>query len=161
MPTLKWRRVAPRWVAMALTASVAALGAVFTLTVVSSMGFGAGQLVAILLALAVTAASVQLYRLDLYVSDEGVRQRTFRRVRTLSWSEIHEFRLKPMKGLKVLAGHAIWIRLTDGTEIETSVHYAELLPEMRGLFLTDYRTQEILTLLQGALARSRTAARPR
>jgi hypothetical protein len=29
---------------------------------------------------------------------------------------------------------------------------------MRGLFLTDYGTQEILTLLQGALTRSRNAA---
>jgi hypothetical protein len=157
--TLKWRRVAPRWVAMALTGCLAVLGTVFTLVIVvdSGTGFEGGQLLAILLILAVTAALVQLYRMDLYVSEQGVRQRGFRRTRTWSWPEIQEFRLKPMKGLRVLGGHAIWIRLADGSEVETSVHYAESLPEMRGLFLTDYRTQETLTLLQGALARSRAA----
>jgi hypothetical protein len=166
--TLKWRRVAPRWVAMVLTAGIAVLGVVFTLAIVTEVvksmadggpGFQAGQLVAILLVLAVSAASVQLYRMDLYVSEQGVRQRGFRRTRTWSWPEIQEFRLKPMAGLKVLGGYAIWIRLTDGSEIETPVHYAESLPAMRGLFMTDYATQETLTLLQGALTRSRTAAK--
>jgi hypothetical protein len=158
--TLKWRRVAPRWVAMLLTGCFAVLGAVFTLVIVvsSGTGFEGGQLLAILLILAVTAAMVQLYRMDLYVSQQGVRQRTFLRTKTWSWPEIQEFRLKPMRGLKVLGGYAIWIRLTDGTEVETSVNYAESLPEMRGLFMTDYRTQEVLTLLQGALTRSRVAS---
>jgi hypothetical protein len=145
---------------MALTGGFALLGAVFTLVIVvsSGTGFEGGQVLAILIILAVTAAMVQLYRMDLYVSEQGVRQRGFRRTKTWSWPEIQEFRLKPMAGLKVLGGYAIWIRLTDGSEVETSVHYAESLPEMRGLFMTDYGTQEVLTLLQGALTRSRNAA---
>jgi hypothetical protein len=145
---------------MALTGGFALLGAVFTLVIVvsSGTGFEGGQVLVILIILAVTAAMVQLYRMDLYVSEQGVRQRGFRRTKTWSWPEIQEFRLKPMAGLKVLGGYAIWIRLTDGSEVETSVHYAESLPEMRGLFMTDYGTQEVLTLLQGALTRSRNAA---
>lgn len=163
MLTFTWRRVAPRWVAMVLTGSLAVLGVVFALVIVidSGTGFEGGQLLAILIILASTAALVQLYRMDLYVGPQGVRQRMFLRTRTWSWPEIQEFRLKPMKGLKVLGGHAIWIRLADGSEVETSVHYAEALPEMRGLFLTDYATQEILTQLQGALTRSRSASSPR
>lgn len=168
MLTLKWRRVSPRWLAMVLTAGIAVLGAVFTLVIVTEVvksmadggpGFDGGQLVAILLVLAVTAASVQLYRVDLYVSEQGVRQRGFLRTKTWSWPEIEEFRLDRMAGLKALGGYSIWIRLTDGSEVETSVHYAESLPAMRGLFLTDYGTQEVLTHLQGALTRSRTATR--
>lgn len=151
---------------MAILGCLAVLGAVFALVIVAAVvealvstgtKVEGGQLLAILLILAGTAALVQLYRMDLYVGKQGVRQRTFRRTRTWSWAEIREFRLKPMKGLKVLGGYSIWICLADGTEVETSVHYAESLPVMRGVFLTDYATQEILTLLQDALTRSRTA----
>ncbi|MBP2320645.1 hypothetical protein JOF56_001030 [Kibdelosporangium banguiense] len=166
MLTLKWRRVAPRWGAMAVTGGLAVLAAVFALGVVTGVvkalaggaEFEFGQLLAVLLILAGTAALVQLFRMDLYVSKEGVRQRGFLRTKTWSWSAIQEFRLKPKAAMKVLGGYSIWIRLADGTEAETSVHYSESLPTTRGVFLTDLQTQDILTQLQGALTRSRTAA---
>ncbi|WP_143446600.1 hypothetical protein [Kibdelosporangium aridum] len=163
---MKWRRVAPRWAFMGLMGCLAVLGALFALIVaVDSLqkATAGGQThgFAVVILLAWTTAAVRLFRADLYVSTEGIRKRTLLRQRTWAWAAIQDFTIKPMAGLRLLGGYAIWIRLHDGSEIETSVHYAESLPEVRGMFMSEAEAHEILRQLQGALARSRAAAQAR
>ncbi|MCE7008364.1 hypothetical protein LWC34_36965 [Kibdelosporangium philippinense] len=151
---------------MGLMGCLAVLGALFALIVaVDSLkqlsGDGQTHGFAVVVLLVWTTAAVRLFRADLYVSTEGVRKRTLLRQRTWKWSSVQEFTIKPMAGLRLLGGYAIWIRLTDGSEIETSVHYAESLPEVRGMFMAEHEAHEILRQLQGALARSRASSQAR
>lgn len=165
--TLKWRRVAPRWAFTGLMGCMAALGALFALivavdTLKNAVGPGTEtHWFAVFMLLVWTTAAVRLFRMDVYVSKEGIRKRTFLKQRTWSWAAIQDFKLKPMSGLRLLGGYAIWIRLHDGTQIETSVHYAESLPAVRGMFMSELEVQEILLQLQSALARSRSASHVR
>ncbi|RSM86862.1 hypothetical protein DMH04_11410 [Kibdelosporangium aridum] len=151
---------------MGLMGCLAVLGALFALIVaVDSMkqvtAGGQTHGFAVVVLLVWTTAAVRLFRADLYVSTEGIRKRTLLRQRTWSWASIQDFTIKPMAGLRLLGGYAIWIRLNDGSEIETSVHYAESLPEVRGMFMSDAEAHEILRQLQGALARSRMSSQAR
>lgn len=148
---------------MALFGGLAVLGALFALIVLAGSLKGGEDThwVAVFVLLAWTTAAIRLFRMDLYVSKEGVRKRGFLRQTTWSWATIEEFGIRPMARLKLLGGDAIWIRLTNGTQIETTLHYAESLPAVRGMFMAEHELQEILHQLQGALTRSRTASQVR
>ncbi|WP_173138811.1 hypothetical protein [Kibdelosporangium persicum] len=148
---------------MALTGGLAILGGLFAAIVAldslkNAVTGGTTHGFAVLILIAWTAAALRLYRMDLYVSKEGVRKRTFLRQRTWSWAAVQEFKIKPMAGLRVLGGYAIWIRLHDGSEIETTVHYAEALPAVRGMFMAEHEVVDIYDQLQAALVRSRNPA---
>nr|WP_042189821.1 PH domain-containing protein [Kibdelosporangium sp. MJ126-NF4]CEL18899.1 hypothetical protein [Kibdelosporangium sp. MJ126-NF4]CTQ95297.1 hypothetical protein [Kibdelosporangium sp. MJ126-NF4] len=148
---------------MAIAGCLAVLGALFTVMVLADSLKGGEDThwVAVFVLFAWTTAAVRLYRMDLYVSKDGIRKRGFLRQTTWSWAAIHDVKIKPMGRLKLVGGDAIWIRLTNGAQIETTLHYAESLPAVRGLFLAEHELQEILRQLQGALARSRSATQVR
>ncbi|ONI77256.1 hypothetical protein ALI144C_34910 [Actinosynnema sp. ALI-1.44] len=148
---------------MALFGCLAGLGALFALIVLADSLKGGDEThwVAVFVLLAWATAAVRLYRMDLYVSTEGIRKRGFLHQTTWSWAAIHDFEVKPMAKLKLLGGDAVWIRLTNGAQIETTLHHAESMPAVRGMFMAEHELHEVVHQLRGALARSRNSPRVR
>ncbi|ALG06758.1 hypothetical protein H4W33_007002 [Kibdelosporangium phytohabitans] len=148
---------------LALFGCLAVLGALFALIVLADSLKGGDEThwVAVFVLLAWTTAAVRLYRMDLYVSAEGIRKRGLLRQTTWSWPAIAGFEIKPMAKLKLLGGDAVWIRLANGAWIETTLHHAESLPAVRGMFMAEHELHEIVHQLQGALTRSRNSPRVR
>jgi hypothetical protein len=68
------------------------------------------------------ALTWRMMLIDLYVGDRGLRVRTFWRTRTVPWSDVAGFEVRPGTRLGDPGSHpAIWINLRESGAIETPV----------------------------------------
>lgn len=163
----RWRRIAPLHVFVAGTGLFVVMGLVFLVLVVGSIVSGRGTVVsvpgvvfAIVFMICWTAGAFRLNRMGLFVSDAGVRHRTFLVTRTFAWEDIDGFDLRPltMTGFgaitAMMRAEVIWIVPRTGRPVRTMLASTGRFP-MLGMSLSQARVHEALGELRGGLAQRR------
>ncbi|NUT94259.1 MAG: hypothetical protein HOY78_19785 [Saccharothrix sp.] len=95
--------------------------------------------------------ALRRYFMGLYISDHGLRNRSFWRTTTFAWHEISHVEVHPI-GL-MNPGHVLWIVPHHGEPLETSL-FSQLLHQ-RGVNLSDVDLHAAWNEVQRALAWSR------
>ncbi|WP_412543022.1 hypothetical protein R8Z50_11210 [Longispora sp. K20-0274] len=128
-----WRRVEPVNGSRLVAGAFFALGLLLFLFVAATMLSGSGRwvgdpvggsLILILGALFWLTVTFRMYRAGIHVSDHGLRLRSYVRTRTIRWSDVTGFEVRPAQlgGLDT-SRDAIWVITRDG-DWETSVQRA-------------------------------------
>lgn len=131
-----WRRVGGTPTTVVASVVFTAAGAVATLglayvliTVDGPVISWSGVILAELFLVCWTAFAFRLGRVGVFVSPDGVRNRSMWRTQTLAWQDIRRFETKPAnKGgsaTRMLRVHAVWVLLKNGSELRTSLMYRD------------------------------------
>jgi hypothetical protein len=138
----KWQRVGGMPIQMVGTSVFTAIGGAATLGILFMVVRGLirgtfessawpGVLFVLLFLTAWTAAAYRMGRVGVFVSDIGVRNRSMFRTRTIPWADVKRFETRPMVNSVVgsfasmLRANAVWILLTNGTELQTGLAFRE------------------------------------
>ena len=161
---IRWRRVAPAHLSLAVTGLYALVMLGFVVVLTGILLFAGEKVdsvpsVMFSIVFAVVSGSVafRLNRMGLFVNDVGVRNRKMFTTRTLAWEDIRTFKIEPLRGLNwAMGSRAIWIVPTSGPAAWTYVTCG--MAQLPWFVHSEERVRAVLAELTRSLVRGRDVA---
>jgi PH (Pleckstrin Homology) domain-containing protein len=131
----RWGRVAPIYQIVFGAAAFAGIGVVLTVWFTTTLFTGTvisrpGAVGIVVFAALWTAGAWRMSRMGVWVSDSGVRVRTFLRTRTVAWPDVARFEIRAAtqgqggRYAADLRAQAVWMVLKDGAAIQTPIGFS-------------------------------------